>query len=789
MEWLWTSGRGENSLSALYGGGCFGMARSPAFHPLVVAGVTFAVVVVARAGEAAPEQVEFFEQKIRPVLAEHCYSCHSAQAKKLKAGLYLDSLGGVMKGGDSGPAVIPGNPEKSLLNQAVRYHDPDLAMPPKVKLSDRVIADFEQWVKMGVPWAKQDASTAAVTTRTEWNWTELQRGHWAFQPMQRPTPPAVKDASWPRSPIDQFVLAKLEAAGLPPAPAADRRTLLRRASFDLTGLPPTPEETDAFINDPSSDAFARVVDRLLASPHYGERWGRHWLDVARYSDGFGSFLDGAEKKRDAWRYRDWVVQSLNADLPFDQFVKEQIAGDVLSGGGGAIATGFLALGPTYKSDGGTAEGNAVAQAETLDDRVDTVARGLLGLTVSCARCHDHKFDPIPQQDYYSLAGVFRNTRNDERPLPGTSKEVIDQYNTAMKEIADLEKAVKAEAKDEREATAEEKAELAARRKQLEALKKNAPEMYPAMHVVAEAGSADMAVALRGNLLKPGEIAPRRFLHIVAGENPTAFTHGSGRVELAEAVVDPENPLTARVLVNRVWMRHFGKALVRTPDNFGKLGDKPTHPEILDWLARNFIESGWSLKKLHRTIMLTAAYQMSSHMDRRCFERDGENRLIWRVEPRRLDVEAWRDGLLAVTGGLDHSLGGPATESLLDSPRRTLYSIISRNGDKFQSDDFLRLFDFPSARATSAQRNTSIVPQQFLFMMNSPFMAKRAQALAERLTHEAPDDSTRIARAYRLLFDRAPSEDETRAATIFLQNGPLEQYAQVLLSSNEFLFLR
>lgn len=438
-------------------------------------------------------------------------------------------------------------------------------------------------------------------------------------------------------------------------------------------------------------------------------------------------------------------------------------------------------------------GNAVAQAETLDDRVDTVARGLLGLTVACARCHDHKFDPIPQADYYSLAGVFRNTRTDDRPLPGTPQDVVDQYNAAQKTITELEKKISTAAgavkKGNRQLTPEEKTELAEQKKQLEALKKNAPEMYPAMHVVAEAGSTDMAIALRGNLLKPGDIAPRRFLHIIAGENPPLFTHGSGRIELANAIVNPENPLTARVLVNRVWQQHFGKALVRTPDNFGKLGDQPTHPELLDWLARNFIESGWSLKKLHRTIMLSSAYQMSSNMDRRSFAQDGENRLIWRMEPRRLDVEAWRDGLLAVTGSLDETIGGPATESLLDSSRRTLYSVVSRNGDKFQSDDFLRLFDFPSARATSAQRETSIVPQQFLFMMNSSFMAKRAQAFAERLRSEAPDDGARITQAYRLLFNRTPAPAETRAATAFLQSAPLEQYAQVLLSSNEFLFLR
>jgi hypothetical protein len=757
-------------------------------------------VVTRGAAAVTPEQTEFFEKKIRPVLADHCYSCHSAQSKKLKANLYLDTLDGVMKGGESGPAVIPGNPEKSLLNQAVRYHDPDMAMPPKQKLSDQVIADFEQWVKMGVPWSTQAAPTAAAVPKTDWNWAELRKKHWAFQPMQRPTPPELKQAGI-ENPIDRFILAKLEAAHLQPAPPADRPTLLRRATFDLTGLPPTPEELEAFTNDPSPDAFDRVVDRLLASPHYGERWGRFWLDVARYSDGLGGFLDGSEKKTDAWRYRDWVVDALNRDLPYDQFVKAQIAGDLVDGGSAAVATGFLALGPTYISDGGTEEGRAVAQAETLDDRVDTVTRGLLGLTVSCARCHDHKFDPIPQQDYYSIAGVFRNTRNEDRPLPGAPPDISERYQQAQKAITDLEKEIadlgEPAKKANRPLTTEEDSAIKKKTHLLKVLQKKAPPKFPVQHIAAEAGNADMAVAIRGNLLKPGEIAPRRFLRIVAGEESPHFTHGSGRLELSEAIVNPENPLTARVLVNRVWGHHFGQALVRTPDNFGALGEKPTHPELLDWLARSLIDHGWSLKKLHRTIMLSAAYQRSSRMDRAAFERDGDDRLLWRMAPRRLDVEAWRDALLAVTGGLDPALGGPSDERILHTGRRTLYSIVSRNGDKFESDDFLRLFDFPSTHGTNAQRNTSIVPQQFLFMMNNGFMVERAAALATLARQGAGNDSEAIERAYRLLYGRPPTEAELHLGAGFLSAaaaGPERdaawgQYAQTLLSSNEFLFLR
>ncbi len=753
---------------------------------------------VSRADSFTPEQIGFFETSIRPVLATHCYPCHSAQAKKLKAGLRLDSRAGVLAGGDSGPAIVAGDPAKSLLCKAVSHGDPDTAMPPKGKLDERVIANLARWVTQGAPWPAEQASTTAP--KTEWDWLALRRKHWAFQPMQRPVPPAVANPEWARGPIDRFILARLEAAGMAPAPAADRRTLLRRASFDLIGLPPTPAETDAFARDPNPDAFERVVERLLASPHYGERWARHWLDVARYSDGLGGFLDGPDKRGEAWRYRDWVVKALNRDLPFDRFVTSQIAGDLLDDGS-ATATGFLALGPTYVSDGGTEDGKAVALAETLDDRVDTVTRGLLGLTVSCARCHDHKFDPIPTQDYYSLAGVFQNTRNNECPAPETPRAEIDGYERGQKAIRECESqlgSIRNGAKQaKRGLSAEETEAVAAKEKELARWKAEAPAKYPVVHAVADSGNADMRVALRGNLLKPGEVAPRRFLRIVAGEAPRPFTRGSGRLELAGAIVDPENPLTARVLVNRVWMHHFGRALVRTPDNFGMAGEKPTHPELLDWLARDFIGSGWSLKHLHRAIMLSAAYRMDSHTDRHRFEKDGDNRLLWRMEPRRLDAEAWRDALLAVTGDLDPTLGGPSTESILQSPRRTLYSVISRNGDRFESDDFLRLFDLPSARATSGGRTASIVPQQFLFAMNNPFMAKRAAALVTRL----PRGTTpaRIDGTYRLLYGRPPTGRELQVGVAFLETGATagappstaswEAYAHVLLSANEFLFAR
>mgnify|MGYP001355092625 CR=1 FL=1 len=554
---------------------------------------------------------------------------------------------------------------------------------------------------------------------TEDGLNELRQGHWAFRPVERTELPQVKDDGWPQNEIDRFPLARLEAAGIEPAPPADPRMLVRRMSFDLLGLPPTPGEIELFVSAMNTDrpaAVAELIDRLLDSPHYGERWGRHWLDVARYSEGKGGSTNDVELE-EAWKYRDWVIAAFNRDLPYDDFIKQQIAGDQIPDGE-RIARGFLDLGPTYSSDGGDPDSTAQAQGETLDDRIDTLTRGVLALTVSCARCHDHKFDPIPQQDYYSIAGVFHE---------GT----------------------------------------------------------------------DMHVAIRGNLLQPGELAPRRFLRIVAVGNPTRFNNGDGRVELAEAVADPQNPLTARVFVNRVWMHHFSKAIVRTPSNFGVLGEAPTHPQLLDWLAADFVQSGWSVKALHRKIMRSATYQMSSRFDKHAMQIDGDNRLLWRMNPRRLDVEAWRDTILAATGELDRTVGGAPTEDG-NSLRRTIYFKISRNGDQFAADEFLQIFDFPLMRATVAKRPKTIVPQQFLFILNSPFMIDRATALAARLESEATADQARVNRAYLLLYGRLPTDHEIQVGLEYVNGAadeekskltPWQRYAQVLLGSNELMYVQ
>ncbi|MSQ97540.1 MAG: DUF1553 domain-containing protein [Gemmataceae bacterium] len=737
------------------------------------------VPATALAQMPTAEQLTFFEAKVRPILSARCYTCHSQSAKKLKGGLKLDSRDTILKGGDNGPALVPGKPSVSLLVKAIKYDG--LEMPPSGKLPADEIAILVKWVEMGAPWPELTVKPG-VSPEVGVLTTERLR-HWAWQPLKVTEPPALTEADHKRNPIDRFVLAALSAKGMKPNPPADRRTLIRRAFLDLLGLPPSPEEVEAFVKDDSQDGFAKSIDKLLMSPHYGERWGRHWLDVARYSDGHGGFLDSAPLPL-AWVYRDWVVKALNDDMPFDKFVKYQIAGDLMDAGWeAASATGFLAIGPTYRDDGGDLESIAKCKAETLDDRVDTVTRGFLGLTVSCARCHDHKFDPIPQADYYSIAGVFNNTRNVDRPA--TSPELVKRHQEHKKTVDAATAAL-------RDAT---KAKDDGRRKELEAelarLKANAPPSLSNFHAAADGGAADMNLAIRGDLRKPGPVVPRRFLFALAGPDRTAWTKGSGRLQLAEAIASSTNPLTARVIVNRVWQHHFGTALVGTTDNFGLLGERPSHPELLDWLAARFMVDGWSLKKLHRLIMLSDTYQASSRFDADSFRRDGDNRHLWRMSPRRLEVEAWRDSLLAVTGELDRTVGGRPVNDILTSPRRTLYSAISRNGDKLPSDEFMRLFDFPSARAVASKRSVTTVPQQSLFLLNSPFMVARGKAFALRLTREAPTADERIDRAYALLYGRQPTAEERRLAQTFLGAGDeaWPRYAQALLSSYELFQVR
>ncbi|MFM7056594.1 MAG: DUF1549 domain-containing protein, partial [Planctomycetota bacterium] len=546
-------------------------------------------------------QTTWFENDVRPLLAEHCFACHSSSAKTLRGSLKLDSRAAILHGGDSGPALIPEQPDNSLLIQAVRWQG--LEMPPSGKLTPDNIDVLVEWVRLGAPWP---AENNTAPSERSWDFNQLRSEHWAWQPIQRPALPTNRHSSWITTPIDAFVLAKLEAAGLQPSPPASPKVLLRRLSLDLIGLPPTPTQLHNFEQDVAVNrqaALDAAIDRLLAQPQYGERWGRFWLDVARYSDGFGGFLDAAPLPH-AWRYRDWVVNAINRDLPLNEFLQLQIAGD-LATPPQPEATGFLALGPTYVSDGGDPDATAQARAETLDDRVDTLTRGLLGLTVSCARCHDHKFDPIPQLDYYSLAGIFNNSRNHDIPLvPADIVTAFHSHQQQTKMLADRMRQRKdMAAQQQRPLNAAETAAQQTDEELLTQLQATAPPAYPVAHGLAESTSADMPLAVRGNLRKPGPIAPRRMLRILEPENHL-FNSGSGRRQLAEALIHRRNPLTARVLVNRIWLQHFGEGLVRTPGNFGKLGQPPTHPELLDWLAAELHDgpTPWSLRQLHKTIL-------------------------------------------------------------------------------------------------------------------------------------------------------------------------------------------
>ena len=673
--------------------------------------------------------IEFFESQVRPLLVNRCYKCHSAKSDPIEGGLRLDSREAWRRGGDAGAVIVPGKPGASRLLKAVLYQDPILAMPPDAALPKREIEILRQWIAMGAP----DPRTEQTPTTVRQVDFKTGRQFWSFRPIRDPRPPRVANPAWSQSPIDRFVLARLEQQQLKPVRRATPRTLIRRAFFDVLGLPPTPRQVQEFLDDNSPDAWPRLVDRLLASPHYGERWGRHWLDVARYADDQLKEEFYYRPLPHAWRYRDWVVQALNSDLPYDQFVTQQLAGDMLVDSHGphaTTATGFLALGMIYQDDGATPEGIAVAKAETTDDRVDAVTRGLLGLTVSCARCHDHKFDPIPTEDYYSLAGVFEN-----------AKYVEDAKVSGYQ-----------------------------------------------IHAMVEGDDQDMRVALRGNRLKPGKIAPRRFLQAIAGDDPPRFQQGSGRLELARAIVSSDNPLTARVIANRVWQHYFGRGIVASASNFGMTGERPTHPLLLDWLASRLIESEWSLKTLHREILLSSTYQLDTQNNEHNARVDGDNRWLWRMNRRRLDIETYRDSLLSVGGELDMRIGGPAQADLLSCRRRTIYGAVRRDNQS-ASDELLRMFDFPNPRLSSSGRTATTTTGQQLFVLNSKFVIQRSRELAARTKGN-------VRQAFLLVFGRDPSSTELELATSFIDDNsgdtPVElssweQYCQILLISNEAMY--
>ena len=738
--------------------------------------------IVASAADLTPAQTQFFENKIRPLLADNCYKCHSQQSEKVKGGLRLDTRDALLKGGETGAAIVPGDPEKSLLIRAVRYADPDLQMPPKgKKLSPTQIADLETWVKMGAP-------DPRVATAAQKAWVDPNLKHWAWSPLTQPAVPEVKNATWGQSPVDNFILAKLEAKGLKPNPPADKRTLIRRATFDLTGLPPTPEAIQEFLSDDSSDAFAKVVDRLLASPQYGERWGRHWLDVARYSDTKGQVRRQREDPNYpyAWTYRDYVIKSFNDDKPYNVFIIEQIAGDQLPATRrnptNLTALGFLTVGDRFMG----------MQNDIINDRIDVVTKGFLGLTVTCARCHDHKFDPIPTKDYYSLHGIFASTT--EPPVETVIQKVVNtpDYLAYYKARNDLDdEKVKLEAEFRELRRTRDRDQL---RQNQRALRQNAGAIarlemtHPgapirSMRVQDSTRPRNSPVFIRGEAGNRGELVPRQFLSVIVGTNRVAYTNGSGRLQLAQAIADKGNPLTPRVLINRVWLHHFGEGFVPTPDDLGTMSEPPSHPELLDYLAARFVNEGWSLKKMHRLMMLSSVYQQSTANNPRYAEIDPSNRLLWRANIRRLEFESLRDALLAIGGTLDPTMYGRPVD-LTQQPetaRRTVYGRVDRS----DVDDVLVNFDFANPDMPNGKRHDTTVPQQALFFMNSPLVIEQAKRLVALPEFTAgTNDTARIQFLYERIYQRLPRPEETAIGLEFLAQTAASKASGVQTIANK-----
>ncbi|HQZ16124.1 MAG TPA: PSD1 and planctomycete cytochrome C domain-containing protein [Vicinamibacteria bacterium] len=899
---------------------------------------------------------EWFEEKIRPLLAARCYECHTDEKS---GGLRLDSREDMIVGGESGSAIEPGKPDESLLIQVVRRLPRVPAMPKKAaKLKDEEIEALVEWVRAGAPWpAPRAGETKAAATPARSMITPEKRAFWAFLALGKPPVPAVQDSSWPKTEIDRFILARLEREGLRPVAPADKLTLIRRVTLDLTGVPPTPEEVDAFERDSSPAAFSKVVDRLLASPRYGETWGRMWLDVARYGEDDYRSLDpqrrGMNPYPNAYLYRDWVIKAFNDDLPYDRFVTAQLAADHFEPAERVRhlpALGFLGLGPWYYDNGAV----EITRADERNDRVDAVSRGLLGLTVACARCHDHKYDPIPTKDYYSMAGVFLNTEYHEYPMAPKSvverhkadektiekkeallgeylqnesrqlgetlvfqaskymqaafrvtgekkedkfkvvesekldfelfdrwlrflakppvyypylkpwqemiakggtkeaaKKLADEFQKQLVDVVLARKEVRAQNEiiaakalpgnkpkepanlpnefvtnddfcpgcglelkslpteqmnlyndvfqEDLDATAapgvpskapllafrgwglerqlgpDRRALIEALRGDIEAMRKALPEKFAYVHGVRDLPGRppeNLKVNLRGSVYKLGDEAPRGFLSVLSpnSDAPVTFTTGSGRLELARTIL--AQPLAMRVIVNRIWKGHFGTGIVDTPSNFGINGERPSHPELLDYLARYFMDHRMSVKALHREILRSAAYRLSGAHSKANAEKDAGNRLYWRANRPRMSAEQIRDSVLFVSGSLKTTMGGPSVTLTPSTTRRTVYGRVSR----YKLDEYLQLFDFPSASQTAEKRFSTNVPLQRLFFMNSDFMQQQAERLADRVGGE-PTEDARIQKAYRLIFGRAATAPEVEAGREFLRTEPMKQYEE------------
>jgi mono/diheme cytochrome c family protein len=819
----------------------------------------------ATAPAPTPEQVRFFETRVRPILVDHCFKCHGPT--KTKSGLRLDTRAAVLAGGDSGPAVVPGNLDESLLVTAIRYEDDVLKMPPSKKLDREQIADLIHWVEMGAPWPKADqeapAPSPSGTRKGAFQITDKDRAHWAFQPVRRAAAPNVKDEAWVRNPIDAFILARLDAQGLRPNPPAEKHELIRRATFDLTGLPPTLGEVEAFLADDSPTAYEALIDRLLASPHYGETWGRHWLDLVRFAE--TNSYERDNPKPNAWRYRDFVIRSLNQDKPYDRFVREQLAGDELPDGGidGLIATGYYRLGiwddePTDRDQ---------ARYDGLDDIVATTSQVFLGLTVDCARCHDHKIDPIPQKDYYRILSFFqpinpyRNGGPTDEALIATdpaSRQAFEQRTMEReRQLKDLREAIAeieaefrlglarrsvptADSPSKAEIKGVDLAELI-RTEGARVLGEQRFQRYRELNrrlesrsrekvagdfalCVTETGPQAPAthVLLRGNPHVLGEPVEPAFLTVLNSPSPSiptpppgATTTGRRRV-LADWIASPDNPLTARVMANRLWQYHFGRGIVRSPNNFGTQGDKPTHPELLDWLAAELVAQGWRLKPIHRLILTSNAYRMSTRGNAEALAQDPANDLFWRFDMRRLTGEEIRDAILAVTGTLNPKMDGPGVypqipaevlagqsmpgkgwgrSSPSEQARRSVYIHVKRS----LLLPILESFDLAETDRSSPVRFSTTQPTQALAMLNGAFLNQQATRFADRLQREAgPDLEAQVRLAFRLATTREPRTDEVRRGLELIEafcshdsagiDAGRKAFCLVVLNLNEFLYL-
>jgi len=799
------------------------------------------------------DQIQFFEKNIRPVLVDSCYKCHSAESEKVKGGLTLDTKEATLLGGESGhPGITPGSPIESSIFEAITWANGDMQMPPKNKLPDEVIAHFKKWIEMGAPDPRESAAVAVAKRTID---MDEGRKHWAFQRPVATEPPAVKTENWAKTDFDRYILASLEKAGLHPVKDADRSTLIRRIAFDLTGLPPTPDEVKAFLADSSPDALKRVIDGYLYSHRFGEKWARHWLDVARYAESSGKDVNVLYPH--AWRYRDYVIEAFNRDKPYDQFLKEQIAGDLMpfetkrDQAEKIVATGFLAIG----SKGHNNRDKRQFAMDMVDEQIDTLSQSMLGLTLACARCHDHKFDPVAQRDYYALAGILLSSEtlfgtysqlqnantstlielDSSASLPtalasiskseyaGLKAKYEEALNTAN-EIRDQARASTRSGRDAGNAqnflrvrSSFDRAESV--KADLDLFSADGTSRSLAMGVLDRDRPINSPLLIRGDIKQASDIVPRGWIEVLSDHGkPFEVTQGSGRLDLAEFIASENNPLTARVMVNRVWLKLMGTALVPTPDNFGVMGQRPTHPELLDHLSLSFMKNGWSVKSLIRSIMLSRVYQMGSMIDPENHAVDPDNTYRWRMSPRRLDAEAIRDATLAVSGTLNLypidgspvARAGEGREGILNLaremnskpfPYRSIYLPIVRD----QLPEALTVFDFPDASLVNGERDSTNVPGQALFLMNHPGILSAADAFASRIAAFSGSPAEKIAHAYQLAFSRLPTEKELTAIRNFWDQFPeqvsgikearekakmtaLSAFCQSLMASAEFRYL-